>query len=141
MCSDQGCGSGCFVNRFHTYRFRFQQHLDSIRAWTLTEPGLHLIYELADKHDYQNQQLTIYKGTLLVKMIAKVSICQHGTATLFLQKTQPRKLSSTHINTNSTYNNLTFARGFLRWGASPPQEVLKSISGGAGEGEICGGKR
>jgi len=35
-----------------------------------TEPGLYLIYELADKHDYQNQQLTIYKGTLLVKMIA-----------------------------------------------------------------------
>jgi len=45
----------------------------------LPEPGLYLIYELADKHDYQNQQLTIYnlqghiaiyKGTLLVKMIA-----------------------------------------------------------------------
>jgi len=35
-----------------------------------TEPGLCLIYELADKHDYQNQQLTIYKGTLLAKMIA-----------------------------------------------------------------------
>jgi len=35
-----------------------------------TEPGLYLIYELADKHDYQNQQLTIYRGTLLVKMIA-----------------------------------------------------------------------
>jgi len=35
-----------------------------------TEPGLYLIYELADKHDYQNQQLTIDKGTLLVKMIA-----------------------------------------------------------------------
>jgi len=29
------------------------------------EPGLYLIYELADKHNYQNQQLTIYKGTLL----------------------------------------------------------------------------
>ena len=42
----------------------------SNRTWTLTEPGLYLIYELADKHDYQNQQLTIYKGTLLVKMIA-----------------------------------------------------------------------
>ena len=41
----------------------------SNRTWTLTEPGLYLIYELADKHDYQNQQLTIYKGTLLVKMI------------------------------------------------------------------------
>jgi len=39
-------------------------------TWTLTEPGLYLIYELADKHDYQHQQLTIYKGTLLVKMIA-----------------------------------------------------------------------
>ena len=39
-------------------------------TWTLTEPGLYLIYELADKHDYQNQQRTIYKGTLLVKMIA-----------------------------------------------------------------------
>jgi len=35
-----------------------------------TEPGLYLIYELVDKHDYQNQQLTSYKGTLLVKMIA-----------------------------------------------------------------------
>jgi len=35
-----------------------------------TEPGLYLIYELADKHDYQNQQLTIYKGTLIVKIIA-----------------------------------------------------------------------
>jgi len=57
----QGCGSGYFVNhfRFHTYRFCFQQNL-----------GSYLIYELADKHDYQNQQLTIYKGTLLVKMIA-----------------------------------------------------------------------
>jgi len=32
----------------------------SNRTWTLTEPGLYLIYELADKHDYQNQQLTIY---------------------------------------------------------------------------------
>jgi len=42
----------------------------SNRTCTLTEPGLYLIYELADKHDYQNQQLTIYKGTLLVKMIA-----------------------------------------------------------------------
>ena len=42
----------------------------SNRTWTLTEPGLYLIYELADKHDYQNQQLTIYKSTLLVKMIA-----------------------------------------------------------------------
>ena len=42
----------------------------SNRTWTLTEPGLYLIYELADKHDYQNQQLTIYNGTLLVKMIA-----------------------------------------------------------------------
>jgi len=68
----QGCGSGYFVNRFrfHTYRFRFQQHLDSIRICTLSEPGLYLIYELADKHGYQNQELTIYKGTLLVKMIA-----------------------------------------------------------------------
>jgi len=35
-----------------------------------TDPGLYFIYELADKHDYQNQQLTIYKGTLLVRMIA-----------------------------------------------------------------------
>jgi len=42
----------------------------SNRIWTLTEPGLHLIYERADKHGYQNQQLTIYKGILLVKMIA-----------------------------------------------------------------------
>ena len=75
----------------------------------LPEPGLYLIYELADKHEYQNQQLTIYKGTLLVKMNAQVSICQHGIATLLLQKTQPRKLSSTHVSTNSTYNNLTLA--------------------------------
>jgi len=109
---DQGCGSGYFVNRFrfHTcrfHRFRFQQSLDSIRAWT------YLIYELSEKHDYQNQQLTIYKGALLVKMIAYVGICQHGTATLLLQKTQPRKLSSTHINTNSIYNNLTLAQWFL----------------------------
>jgi len=72
----QGCGSGYFVNcfryrfYFHTYRFHFQQSLDSIRTWALTEPGLYPIYELADKHDYQNQQLTIYKDTLLVKMIA-----------------------------------------------------------------------
>jgi len=35
----------------------------SNKTWTLTEPGLYLICELADKHDYQNQQLTIYKGT------------------------------------------------------------------------------
>ena len=42
----------------------------SNRTWILTEPGLYLICELADKHDYQNQQLTIYKGTLLVKMMA-----------------------------------------------------------------------
>jgi len=104
---NQGCGSGYFVNRCR--RFRFQQSLDSIRAWTLTEPGLYLIYELADGHDYQNPQLTIYKGTLLVKMIAYVSICHHGTATLLLQKTQPTKLSSKHINTNSSYNNLTLA--------------------------------
>jgi len=34
-----------------------------------TEPGLYFIYELADKHDYQNHQLVIYKRTLLVKMI------------------------------------------------------------------------
>jgi len=67
---NQGCGSGYFVNRFRFHRFRFQQSLDSIRAWTITEPGLYLIYELADKHDYQNQQLTIYEGILLVKMIA-----------------------------------------------------------------------
>ena len=40
------------------------------RTWTLTEPGLYLIYERADKHDYQNQQPTIYKGTLLVELIA-----------------------------------------------------------------------
>jgi len=68
----QGCGSGYFVNHFlfHTYRFLFQQSPDSTRAWTLTEPGLYLIYELADKHDYQNQQLIIYKGTSLGKMIA-----------------------------------------------------------------------
>ena len=34
----QGCGSGYFVNRFrfHTYRFRFHQNLDSNRAWALS---------------------------------------------------------------------------------------------------------
>ena len=42
----------------------------SNRTWTLTESGIYLIYELADKHEYQNQQLTIYKSTLLIKMIA-----------------------------------------------------------------------
>jgi len=42
----------------------------SNRTWTLSEPGLYIIYELADKHDYQNQQLTINKGTILAKMIA-----------------------------------------------------------------------
>jgi len=47
-----------------------------------TEPILYLINELADKHDYQNQQLAIYKHAVLVKMIAEVSICQHGTAAL-----------------------------------------------------------
>jgi len=50
---NQGCGSGYFVN-----------------LPLPPEPGLYLIYELADKHDYHNQQFTIYKGTLLVKMIA-----------------------------------------------------------------------
>jgi len=34
-----------------------------------TEPD-YLIYELSDKHGYQNEQLMIYKGTLLIKMIA-----------------------------------------------------------------------
>jgi len=77
-----------------------------------TEPGLYLIYEHSDKGDYKNQQLTIYKGTLLVKVIVYVSVCQHSTATLLLQKTQPRKLSSTHINTNNTYNNLILAQWF-----------------------------
>jgi len=72
-------------------------------------------------------------------MIPQVSICQHGTATLFSQKTQPRKLYSTHINTYSICNNLTLAQGFLTWGA--PQWVLKSISGDAGEGHIFGDKR
>jgi len=42
----------------------------SNRRWNLTEPGLYLIYELADNHDYQNQHLTIYKCTLLFKMVA-----------------------------------------------------------------------
>jgi len=32
---------------------------------------------------------------------------------LLFQKTQPKKLSSIHINTNSTYNNLTLAQWFL----------------------------
>ena len=48
----------------------------SNRTWTLTELGLYLIYELADKHDYQNQQLTIYKGTLLVKLSHKLVLLQ-----------------------------------------------------------------
>jgi len=67
LCRKQACGSGYFVNCFH-----FQQSLYSYQslAWTLIEPWLYLIYKRADKHDYQNQQLTIYKGTLLVKMIA-----------------------------------------------------------------------
>ena len=47
----------------------------SNRTWTLSEPGLHLIYELADKHDYQNQQLTIYNGTLLVKTAVPKLFC------------------------------------------------------------------
>jgi len=43
--ANQGCGSDYFVNRFrfHTYRFRFrfhrlrfQQNLDSNRAWALS---------------------------------------------------------------------------------------------------------
>ena len=102
----------------------------SSRTWTLTEPRLYLIYELADKHDYQNQQLTIYKGTLLVKMITQVNICQYGTATLFLQKTQPRQLSSTHINTNSTYNNLTLAQGFLTWDALPGSAEINFFTWG-----------
>jgi len=38
LCNNQGCGSGYFVNRFrfHTYRFHFQQNLDSNRAWALS---------------------------------------------------------------------------------------------------------
>jgi len=34
---NQGCGSSYFVNhfRFHTYRFHFQQSLESNKAWTL----------------------------------------------------------------------------------------------------------
>jgi len=65
----QGCGSGCFVKRF-CYHFHpiasASTASASNRTWTLTESWLYLIYKLADKHDYQNQQLTIYKGTLLV---------------------------------------------------------------------------
>ena len=133
----QGCGSGYFVNRFrfYTYRFRFQQNLDSNGAWALSH--LRTCWQAwLSKPAADDLQ-----DTLLVKMIAKVSICQHGTATLFLHKTQPRKLSSTHIKRNSTYNNLTLAQGFLTWGAPPPPGVLKSISGGGGEKHICGGKR
>jgi len=55
-----------------------------------TELGLYLIYKLADKHDYQNQQLKIYKGTFLVKMIAKSSICQYGSATLLNGVASPK---------------------------------------------------
>jgi len=73
-------------------------------------------------------------GILLVKMTAKVNICQHGTATLFLQKTQPRKLSSTHINTNSIYNNLTSAQGFLTWGAPPGRAEINFLTWGAPPG-------
>ena len=54
------------------------QSLGSIRAWALSEPGLYVIYETAGKHDYQNQQLTIYKDTLLAKMITSISISQQA---------------------------------------------------------------
>jgi len=50
----------------------------SNRAWALSEPGLYVIYEIAGKHDYQNQQLTIYKDTLLAKMITSISISQQA---------------------------------------------------------------
>ena len=50
---------------------------------------------------------------------------------MFLQKTQPRKLSSTHINTNSTYNNLTLAQGFLTWGAPPGGAEINLLTWGA----------
>jgi len=39
-----------------------------------TEPGLYLIYELAEKHDYQNQQLTIYNSTLRVKTAMSILV-------------------------------------------------------------------
>jgi len=32
---NQGCGIGYFVNRFRTYRFRFQQSLDSISSMNI----------------------------------------------------------------------------------------------------------
>jgi len=57
----QGCGSGYFVNRFrfHTYRFRFQQNLDSISSMNLLA-SMTII----------TSSLRFYKGTLLVKMIS-----------------------------------------------------------------------
>ena len=70
------CRSRSFFLSEHILTFRVVEAAISStasasnRTSTLAEPGLYLIYELADKHDYQNQQLTIYKGTLLVKMIA-----------------------------------------------------------------------
>ena len=53
---------------------------------------------------------------------------------MFLQKTQPRKLSSTHINTNSTYNNQTLAQGFLTWGAPPGGAEINFLTWGAPPG-------
>jgi len=72
-----------------------------------TEPGLYesldlISYELADKYeyDYQNQQLTICKGTLLVRISQVLSISR----VLLLCSC---KKCLQHINTNSIYNNLT----------------------------------
>jgi len=51
-----------------------------------------------------------------------------------LNKIQPRKLSSTHINTNSTYNDLTLAQAFLTWGAPPGGAEINFLTWGAPPG-------
>jgi len=46
-------------------------HISLIRLVVLKRPVFQTQNLVClDKHDYQNQQLTVYKGTLLVKMIA-----------------------------------------------------------------------
>jgi len=63
---EQGCGSEVAILSTASASTPISSALPLLLP---TEPGLYLIYELADKHDNQIQQLTIYKGTLLVKRI------------------------------------------------------------------------
>ena len=50
---------------------RYMNHISLIRLVVLKRPVIQTQNLVClDKHDYQNQQLTVYKGTLLVKMIA-----------------------------------------------------------------------